>query len=94
MQPALPLLFERFQSMPIFRDNWAGTVNMGSSRLVTVSSLCSLEQTHHFTIRPETMQAFLNFIRCEYGGVQSILCQVYICYGEGHVTHSGQLFDA
>ncbi|KAI9065051.1 hypothetical protein FKP32DRAFT_1610888 [Trametes sanguinea] len=56
MQPALPLLLDRFQSMPTFRDNWAGTVNMGSSR-------------------PETMQAFLDMVRREFGGVEAYLAK-------------------
>ncbi|KAH9884125.1 protein-tyrosine phosphatase-like protein [Cubamyces lactineus] len=32
LQPALPMLAVRFQNDPIFRENWTGTVAMGSSK--------------------------------------------------------------
>lgn len=34
LEPMIPLLTERFQKIATFRDNWQGTLNMGSSRLV------------------------------------------------------------
>ncbi|KAI0351571.1 hypothetical protein OH77DRAFT_930996 [Trametes cingulata] len=54
MQPVLPMLSQRLQKEAVFRDNWAGTLNMGSSR-------------------PRLMQALLDYVRREYGGVEGYL---------------------
>ena len=32
LQPAFPLLAERFMAVPAFRDNWKGTLNLGAAR--------------------------------------------------------------
>ncbi|KAI0363248.1 hypothetical protein BV20DRAFT_958658 [Pilatotrama ljubarskyi] len=54
MQPILPMLAQRLQKEAVFRENCAGTLNMGSSR-------------------PRLMQALLDFVRREYGGVEGYL---------------------
>ena len=32
LQPVFPLLAARFQAVPAFRDNWQGTLNLGTAR--------------------------------------------------------------
>ncbi|EGO00634.1 hypothetical protein SERLA73DRAFT_178494 [Serpula lacrymans var. lacrymans S7.3] len=42
LEPALPMLAARFENLPIFRDNWQGTLNMGSSRYETMMAFVDL----------------------------------------------------
>ncbi|ESK87858.1 protein tyrosine serine phosphatase [Moniliophthora roreri MCA 2997] len=38
LEPALPVLIERFKKNNVYRDNWQGTMNMGSSRPETMAA--------------------------------------------------------
>ena len=51
LQPAFPLLAARFQKDNVFRDNWKGTLSLGSAKCVHVSlssapSLAQVAQAH------------------------------------------------
>ncbi|KAH9910789.1 protein-tyrosine phosphatase-like protein [Epithele typhae] len=47
LQPALPLLAKRFQALPAFRDNWKGTLSLGSAHPETMSAILDVLQTKY-----------------------------------------------
>ena len=52
LQPAFPLLAARFQKDNVFRDNWKGTLSLGSAKCVNVSSAPYLAQVAQAHVSP------------------------------------------
>ncbi|KAF8832122.1 hypothetical protein HHX47_DHR1001228 [Lentinula edodes] len=78
LAPSMPHLLHKLQKMPVFRDNWEGLLNMGSSKYVRKGKrwqLCLTDAriVSFELIRPETMVATLRLIRAKYDGAEGYL---------------------